>query len=1173
MQSSTEESQNGNGSCGSGSQPQPCACCAALAQLRMPWMDAAMQHAAPHYPYAQPYPYPYNPHQKPGVDNQRDSSDSHELDHGTGKGNGKAEEAKTLFFKLSNISKFKKDKNKNGNGSKSSTRNHSTAAKNSANSAAQNAGAKSDPINGDASAPADSLEGSSGDSSDDSANVDAEAAESNHSADTEWLPPKPKFRINFGVEGLAISIFGIFMPAFVLASTFLSAPKRITLVMLHHPVEAILEFLLVAGIPLVNYLVWSAICKKRVSLSNWLVMALGAGIGTGLVVSGISFAGLFSNPQDLADAIGTDFTMGFTWLGMLGLLAATVSAYLANRLRLSWELASSRSRVLIQTVTGLLLSVLSFVGAEYHPWSIRIAQFNALSKDAAVRKDGLAWLRQLNPEREMRMECSDPRAAGLAGLFYPIKTSQQHQLYFTLTGTPYSFRDEKATDLSSMTDDYLSRHVVGDKVPHLDLTRSSLNGVLHSNTLTSTLSWTFVVKNGNSSDQEMRAELGLPAGAAITGLTAWHKGEPESADFVPSGKVVAGSTQGNDTPAMVTDLGRGRVLVHCYPVPAEEELKVRVNMVVPLRSESDGKASLVTPQLIASNFGLEGEHSVRLRSQNPLSTAAKGFEIGSIPSGETTITGMLSNDQLENSPLLISAKRVQSGKPYAVIDKLAMKMRFEDARERERIRVEKERLKESQRAQEDKENLGQVVLMIDGSRGVKTQLEDLNKLISHKKDGQKAKVIKPRVITIEPEYVVEDISKVAAPAPKQLVVVVDGSNSMDKYKADLKKALLSLPKSIPTKVIIASDENKQNAKALPISDVLANFDKLAFVGGQDNLHAVVHGAELAGETKDAALLWIHGPQPVINREQYIISPYESVPSFYELPVVAGTDTYEFFKNHTEIGPFAQVPRNGNSLSDDLSDFFAKWNPNNNSYVATIDGSHNRPSDAFQPTRDEAKELITLHAVQQCKNLIETRHFRRAARIAVRYGFVSSVSSALVASNNKPVQDADGNTAINVDTNAESSSAEPAEGEQAANGSGNGQAAAANSSDGDSFDASQAAAPQLQGATNGTIGAQGGDATVIQGVNSAGTVRVNNLANLEALLNIIANLGELGALLSGICLIVHGCMNKAVMKLGEDVELGPAGRILIGVVLAISGLALPGIVNWFVASARDANLFS
>ena len=48
------------------------------------------------------------------------------------------------------------------------------------------------------------------------------------------------------------------------------------------------------------------------------------------------------------------------------------------------------------------------------------------------------------------------------------------------------------------------------------------------------------------------------------------------------------------------------------------------------------------------------------------------------------------------------------------------------------------------------------------------------------------------------------------------------------------------------------------------------------------------------------------------------------------------------------------------------------------------------------------------------------------------------------------------------------------------------------------------APQLKGAGNSTIGPQGQDATEIRGVNTAGTVRVNNLANLEALLNIIAN---------------------------------------------------------------------
>ncbi len=63
-------------------------------------------------------------------------------------------------------------------------------------------------------------------------------------------------------------------------------------------------------------------------------------------------------------------------------------------------------------------------------------------------------------------------------------------------------------------------------------------------------------------------------------------------------------------------------------------------------------------------------------------------------------------------------------------------------------------------------------------------------------------------------------------------------------------------------------------------------------------------------------------------------------------------------------------------------------------------------------------------------------------------------------------------------------------------------------------------PMLQGATNGTIGPTSSDATIVSGVNTAGIVRVNNLANVES-----------AAIFSG-----------------------PIG-------------------NWLLASSRDANLFS
>ena len=111
------------------------------------------------------------------------------------------------------------------------------------------------------------------------------------------------------------------------------------------------------------------------------------------------------------------------------------------------------------------------------------------------------------------------------------------------------------------------------------------------------------------------------------------------------------------------------------------------------------------------------------------------------------------------------------------------------------------------------------------------------------------------------------------------------------------------------------------------------------------------------------------------------------------------------------------------------------------------------------------------------------------------------------------------------------------------------------------------APQLQGATNGTVGPQGADATVISGVNTAGTVRVNNLANLEALLNIIANGMEILGIAWGGPTMIMGFMHMAA---GTQDAMK---RVLWGGAGVTGGLATPGCINWLVASARDANLFS
>jgi hypothetical protein len=110
-------------------------------------------------------------------------------------------------------------------------------------------------------------------------------------------------------------------------------------------------------------------------------------------------------------------------------------------------------------------------------------------------------------------------------------------------------------------------------------------------------------------------------------------------------------------------------------------------------------------------------------------------------------------------------------------------------------------------------------------------------------------------------------------------------------------------------------------------------------------------------------------------------------------------------------------------------------------------------------------------------------------------------------------------------------------------------------------------PLLQGATHGTIAPQGSEATVVQGVNTAGTVRVNNLANLEALLNIIANGMEILGIAWGGPTMIMGFMHLAAGT--NDAKK----KVLYGACGVTGGLATPGIINWLVASARDAALFN
>jgi hypothetical protein len=89
--------------------------------------------------------------------------------------------------------------------------------------------------------------------------------------DEEWnddfAMPKPK-KLLQGLDGLAVTAFGVAVPAIMLILTCMSMPKRLTLVLLNHPLETIAELLLIIAIPIANFIAWRALCANKVRFSQ-----------------------------------------------------------------------------------------------------------------------------------------------------------------------------------------------------------------------------------------------------------------------------------------------------------------------------------------------------------------------------------------------------------------------------------------------------------------------------------------------------------------------------------------------------------------------------------------------------------------------------------------------------------------------------------------------------------------------------------------------------------------------------------------------------------------------------------------------------------------------------------------------------------------------------------------
>jgi hypothetical protein len=892
-------------------------------------------------------------------------------------------------------------------------------------------------------------------SSENSANQSLDGSEDEAPSGTETDNQKK-------LRKIVILAFGFFIPLLALTGWGIACTDRMTMLLLKHPVESLIEAAAILNIPIANYLIWRATSRKdlRFPLRNGILIGMAA--GTALLIATVSAVAVWLGypTMDVHNESRSPLFMTITFVSGASCIT---SVFLAIQLRNLREFISARKISLLFSIGGLATAILVLVGAETKPFMIRIAETNATSDVVEERDAAIRSLKQLNAERDIMMECADQRAAGIPGMFLKMDPVMQRQAYFMLTGKP--FRDEKASDYSAMPDDYLKRHVVGVPVEKLTLARSAMSGTVNGDNLIAALNWTFVLKNRNYSPAEARAEVVLPHGAVINDVMQWAgEGSAPIRAHVGLNKTGRTTTSLNMGGTDVTDLGRDRILIRCPNIGAQSETKLSISIAAPLGLNDLKSASLTLPKFVDTNFISLSENSFRLRSKTPMTLEGKGDkEVKTIENGEGDyiISDNLKGGELKDTTLTLDTTR--------------------DANKAEKVSVYNNRLR---------------------------------------------------------TYFTRSIVATRADVPKSLMVVIDGSESMSKHLKAVTDSLKKLPRSISTSVLIASGDKLFSQEPLPLAEALKEISdhEKAFTGGQDNLQTVVKAAGIAGESKNGAVLWIHGPQAGLNNELYITTPYTELPKFYEISVERGTDdASELFKNHREIGPFTTVSRS-NDLAADLKHLADKWQPGSSGYELNYTTSAKVDDSAVQLDGADAKQLSSIWMKKEYDFLIKRGDLQKACQLAFEENIVTPDTSAVIAF----VQA----------TNVASSNAEAKR----------------------SFNQFEEMPPGLSGATNGSIGPQSDDATYITGVNTAGTLRVNNLANLEAMLNIIANSGELIGIFFGGYLIIASIFSTGKVTV-FGMRLGRGQAAVAGLAIGVVGLAIPGTINYFVASARDANLFS
>ncbi len=467
--------------------------------------------------------------------------------------------------------------------------------------------------------------------------------------------------------GFILLVLGVVLPLGTLIFELLTG---ISAGVVFDPLPTWFQVLAVALVPVANFWIWRAgraRDARRATLLGWL---------NGIAIGVCFYFVLLYLPLTPFAAIGIIY-FGLGLVPLTPLIALTATPFLR---------ASYGRQIAKETLPGAgwgALAGFGFLVLLQVPTALTYRGLTrAASDDPATRMQGVRLLRSFGDRELMlracygllRREINLDLVRFLASGDRIVSADQAREIYYRVTGKSFNSvpppslytRMGRWTDLDEefVWDDALGGEQVAGRVKGLSLASSRMDAVAEPDAALVYCEWTLEFKNIATRPREARAQIALPPGAVVSRLTLWVNGEEREAAFGGRSQVRQAyqevAVARRRDPVLVTTCGPDRVLVQCFPVPANGGvMKVRLGITAPVVLESLDRGRFLWPHLLERNFSVPAgfKHSLWIESAAPLAGAPGAIAAAKTETHPFTLRETVSDAEFADAARSVAVSR------------------------------------------------------------------------------------------------------------------------------------------------------------------------------------------------------------------------------------------------------------------------------------------------------------------------------------------------------------------------------------------------------------------------------------------------------------------------------------------------------------------------------------